>query len=189
MNHDIKEIYVKLQKIHRNPAVNRLNITWSNSIKTCPKHTAQRTVWPGNSFSFIILGVHRSSQTFLMWEQGRWAAWLTLLSAEGQLSAILVCSTPISLQSFTPLFRSSMKASALTSSPGKERSLLYFLNYRIISTHSNRAQWKNSLPYLVFSSSLKRSRSHNKSLLLSFCLNRYHTERLQLFSKSLLKEL
>lgn len=150
---------------------------------------AQRTVCPGNSFSFIILGVHRSSQTFLMWEQGSWAAWLTLLSAEGQLSAILVCSTPISLQSFTPLFRSSMKTSALTSSPGKERSLLYFLNYRIISTHSNRAQCKNSLPYLVFSSSLKRSRSHNKSLLLSFCLNRYHTERLQLFSKSLLKEL
>lgn len=47
------------------------------------------------------------------------AVWLTLQSAEGQLWAILVCSTPISWQSFTPLFSSSMKNSALTSSPGK----------------------------------------------------------------------
>lgn len=47
------------------------------------------------------------------------AVWLTLQSAEGQLWAILVCSTPISSQSFTPLLSSSMKNSALTSSPGK----------------------------------------------------------------------
>lgn len=49
------------------------------------------------------------------------AVWLTLQSAEGQLWAILVCSTPISWQSFTPLFSSSMKNSALTSSPGKNK--------------------------------------------------------------------
>lgn len=57
----------------------------------------------------------------------------------------------------------------------RERSLLYILKYRIIFTHLYRAQCKNSLPYLVFSSSLKRSRSHNKSLFsppfpLSFVL-------------------
>lgn len=45
--------------------------------------------------------------------------WLTLQSAEGQLWAILVCSTPISSHSFTPLLSSSMKNSARTSSPAK----------------------------------------------------------------------
>lgn len=47
--------------------------------------------------------------------------WLTLQSAEGQLWAILVCSTPISSQSFTPLLSSSMKNSARTSSPAKRK--------------------------------------------------------------------
>lgn len=49
------------------------------------------------------------------------AARLTLHSADGQLWATLVCSTPMSSQSFTPLFSSSMKNSARTSSPGDSR--------------------------------------------------------------------
>lgn len=49
------------------------------------------------------------------------AAQLTLHSADGQLWATLVCSTPMSSQSFTPLFSSSMKNSARTSSPGDSR--------------------------------------------------------------------
>lgn len=49
------------------------------------------------------------------------AARLTLHSADGQLWATLVCSAPMSSQSFTPLFSSSMKNSARTSSPGDGR--------------------------------------------------------------------